>query len=357
MEANRNTDIIDLTKIYRIIKDSRRSLAITACITFVLSCIWIFPEPRWYKTTVTLAPETSSKSSAALETIASSFGVNMSNMRTRDAIYPLLYPGIMNSTSFAISLFDVPVKTLDGEVETDYYTYLLNHQKKSIIKMPLVWLGQGLRNLRALIGSKEEEVEGGDKSGHDLFFYSKKEDIAIEKIQSRISCSVDKKTDVITISVSDQDRLIAANIADTVRVRLQEYITDYRTNKARNDIEFYEQLTADAKTAYEEALAEYSRYADSNFNMLLESAQSRKTALANDLQMKQSLYNAASTQYQASLARLQENTPAFTTIQPAVVAQNPFKPRRSMFVLGMTFFITLLSAMWKIKDVLIGKDE
>lgn len=356
MEENKNTDIIDLSKIYRILKENIRSLFITGCITFVLSCIWIIPEPRWYKTTVTLAPETTSRGSAAIENLVSSLGVSMANMRSRDAIYPMLYPSVLNSTSFAIELFDIPVKTLDGEVETDYYTYLLNHQKTSIFKMPLIWLGNGIGKLRSLVSGKDDSSDTGNK-GHDLFFYSKDEDYAIEKIQSRITCSVDKKTDVITISVSDQDRLIAANLADTVRVKLQRYITEYRTNKARTDVAFYQQMTEDAKKAYEEALNEYSRYSDSNFNVFLESVQSRKTVLSNDLQMKQSLYNAASTQYQASLARLQENTPAFTVIQPAVVAQNPFKPRRSMFVLGMTLFITLLSAMWKIKDVLIGKDK
>lgn len=66
-----------------------------------------------------------------------------------------------------------------------------------------------------------------------------------------IKCSVDKKDYVISISVDDQDPLICATIADTVRARLQQFITEYRTSKARTDLEYYQKMCKDAKEKYE----------------------------------------------------------------------------------------------------------
>lgn len=50
-------------------------------------------------------------------------------------------------------------------------------------------------------------------------------------IRKSIAISVDKKNDVITISTEAQDPLICKTIADSVRQRLQEFITAYRTKR------------------------------------------------------------------------------------------------------------------------------
>lgn len=59
-------------------------------------------------------------------------------------------------------------------------------------------------------------------------------------IGSKIMVTVEKKTWVTTLAVTMQDPLIAATVADSVRVRLQDYVTDYRTSKARMTLEYTE---------------------------------------------------------------------------------------------------------------------
>lgn len=52
---------------------------------------------------------------------------------------------------------------------------------------------------------------------------------------------------MISISVEAQDPLICATLTDTVQNRLQQFITDYRTSKARKDLEYYQELCSEAK--------------------------------------------------------------------------------------------------------------
>lgn len=89
-----------------------------------------------------------------------------------------------------------------------------------------------------------------------------KDEAAIaDALSKRISVSVDKKTGVTTLSVTMQDPLISAALTDTVMRRLQNYITDYRTNKARHDLKFAEKLYDEAKANYYAAQQKYARYA------------------------------------------------------------------------------------------------
>mgnify|MGYP002247209855 CR=1 FL=1 len=87
----------------------------------------------------------------------------------------------------------------------------------------------------SLFKDKEEE---GVAAKTDPFRLTKDEAAIATALSKRISVSVDKKTGVTTLSVTMQDPLISASLTDTVMRCLQNYITDYRTNKARHDFSF-----------------------------------------------------------------------------------------------------------------------
>ena len=117
-------------------------------ITFILSAAYIVPQPRTYSASVLLAPEMASGDEmGGLSAIASSFGFNLGGGSSVDAIYPTLYPDLLSSNDFIVSLFDVQVKTIDGEIQTDLYSYMLKHQKKTFYKKPFYWAKRQFRNL------------------------------------------------------------------------------------------------------------------------------------------------------------------------------------------------------------------
>lgn len=183
----------------------------------------------------------------------------------------------------------------------------------------------------------------GNSGDSDLLILSKEQSDVVSMIQDKITCSVDKKTDVITITVKDQDRLISATMADSVRVRLQDFITDYRTRKARVDLEYYTKLTDEAKRDYEKARRQYASYADANTDLMLTSFKAKEQDLENDMQLKYNTYTTLTTQLQMAKAKVQERTPAFTVIQGASVPQKPAGPKRMLFVLAM-MFLTFIGA-------------
>ena len=122
-----------------------------------------------------------------------------------------------------------------------------------------------------------------------------------------------------------------------MRQKLQQFITSYRTNKARTDLEYYKKLTAEAKHIYERARQVYGSYSDANAGVILESYRAKRNDLENDMQLKYNTYTALNNQLQAAKAKVQERTPAFTVIKGADVPVKPSKPKRVIFVLAMTF--------------------
>ena len=78
------------------------------------------------------------------------------------------------------------------------------------------------------------------------------------------------------ITVSLQDPLAAAIVADSAVHKLQEYITDYRTRKAKQDYDFQLSLCEQYKKEYFEAQQEYAKFADANRNVILQTDTERK---------------------------------------------------------------------------------
>ena len=351
MEEQKKSEYIDLREVVGKIWGHKKTFFKVWAITFVLASAWILPIPRTYESEVMLAPESNEMQvpGGVLGSLASSFGVNLGSMGGgNDALYPTLYPDLVGSNDFMVSLFDIPVTKKDGSLTTDYYTYLTKYRKVAFYEWPLVWT---VRLMKRMFPPKETGPAGGDGKVNP-FYLSRDQNDVVNLLKDMITCSVDKKTDVITIHVKDQDPLICATMADSVRVRLQSFITEYRTSKARIDKEYYEKLVDEAHAAYELSLARYGKYCDTHRDVILQSMLSERDALENDMQMKYQTYQAMCTQLEASKAKVQEKTPAFTILQGASVPVKAAKPKRMIFVLGMLMLSTFGVLLYILRDEL-----
>lgn len=345
MSNDRKRDTIDLRAILRTLWGRRRLFIKVLLITAVVASALILCVPRYYSCSVRLAPEISGAGSSSLSSLASSFLGGNNNMTT-DAIYPALYPDLVSSNDFIVSLFPIRVKSLEGDIDTTYYAYMKDFQRLPWWEYPM----GAARKLMKKLRPKKKGFGGGGADGPDPFMLSEMETKLVQDIKGSIGCGVDKKTEVITINVSAQDPLICATMADSVRVRLQSFITEYRTNKARVDLDYYEQLTATAKQEYDEARLRYAHYSDANMDLRLAKGKGRLEDLENDLQIKFSNYTTFNSQLQMAIAKVQEKTPAFTIVQGATVPTRPAGPRRAMFVLMMMFLAFIVTCCYALKD-------
>ena len=340
MEEKKELEVIDLRVVFKKIYEKRSLFFKVLPIVFVLSCAYILCIPRYYSSSLSLAPEMGGSSGlgGTIGSLASSFGFDLGSMETTDAINPMLYPDLMEDNGFVVGLFDIKVKSKDGEIACSYYDYLSKHQKRPFWQYALAWVKKLL--------PKDEEPAINKGNELNPYVLSKKQDEICKIIRDKVSISVDKKTAVISISVEAQDPLICKTVADSVKERLQTFITNYRTNKARIDEKHYKNLVEEAKADYEKARRLYGSYADSNMEMVLESYRAKQTDLENDMQLKYNTYTTLMTQYQMAKAKVQERTPAFTLVQGAAVPIKPAGPKRMLFVAGMCILAFFFSSIY-----------
>lgn len=268
--------------------------------------------PKFYRSNVMLAPEEAQGMLGGnVSSLASMVGLDM-KLGTNDAIYPEIYPNVMHSTDFLVQLFDTPVATADGSVKTSYRDYLAKHQKST-------WWDDGIKTVLGALKTKPASTPRPEGVPIDPGHLTYEEDLLAQAVDASIKCMVDKKTDVIEISVEAQDPLVAKTMVDSVTSQLQQYITDYRTRKARADLAYLEKVYDEAKRQYDAARTNYAAVSTAHQDVVMETARSMVKALENDMQLKYSIFSQVAEQKQLAQANVQKMTPAFTIIKNSTV--------------------------------------
>lgn len=341
---------IDVVAIAKEMKKHKKQYLIALPVTFVLSCLLILCVPRYYTSTAKLAPEISSFSSSSLGDIASSFGFDIGgNSANGDAIFPELYPELIESNDFMVGMFDVKVKSKDGSINTTYYDYLAT-------KRQTPWWSKAYNSVKQLFDTPDSTPVSKNRKVNP-FQLTRRQDQIARLMSKNIKCNIDKKNYVISITVEDQDPLICATLADTVQTKLQDFITAYRTKKAKKDLEYYKKLSSDAKSKYERIRLQYGSYSDANQDVVLESYRLKANDMENEMQLLYNTYTSLQAQVQQAQAKLLMQTPAFTTLQSASVPLKPAGPKRMLFVLGMTVLVFLIISIYSTRKIIFGEME
>lgn len=352
MEESKNkTFNIRTLDVLRLLIADKKSICAYSLICGIIGVILAFGTPKVYKSMVMLAPEGSGNSfSGSISSLAAMVGMNMKIGQTGDALYPEIYPDLMGSTQFLVGLFPIKVTTQKTQESYTYQEYILNHQKSAIHQYPMNWLTQLIERIKV-------EGEPGKDHKPDPFCLTKKEFGVCMSIAKKINCSVDKKTNVIVIEVEDQDPLIAATVADSVQAHLQRSITDYRTKKARIDLEYMEKLFDEASQQYKKARLKYASFSDANSKVVLQTVQSQLDELENEMQLKYNIYQLVVEQLQLAKAKVQEKTPAFTIVQNATVPiKHSSRPKIMTLIIWMLlgFSIRFGIVVWKNRQKFIN---
>lgn len=335
---------IDLIELGKKLWDKRSFILKISAITFVVGLVVAFSIPKEYRTTVVLAPESGSSQSSGVGALAAMAGINIGGSEVDILSSPTLYPTIAASTPFIIGLFDVNVKDQTQSINTNLYNYISDNQKSAwwsyIIALPSKLLG--------LFSNNNSNIKLNEVNDFNLTSAQMR---VINNIKSRLEVQADKKTGVITLSVTMQSALASAGVADTLTNYLQQYIISYRTVKSRQDLLFAEKLFEEAKTNYYAAQKRYAKFLDENQNVVLASYRTNQEKLQNEVNLTFSIYNQVAQQLQMAKVKVQDNTPVYTVIQPAVVPLIPIKPNKKLIVIGFILLGVLISSGW-----ILGKE-
>lgn len=345
-DSKRDIDLNNL--IARVLREWRLLLK-WAAVAFIAGVVVSFSIPKTFMVVTKMAPESSENSStSALSSLAGMAGLNLGSvLSSSDAVSPDIYPDIITSTPFVVEMLRTPLEfeRKGKTVRTDYYTYVQDYVRtpwwNAVLDAPKMLM-------TAVVGlfkpGEKEDSSGGIES-LDPSHLTYDQAAIVGHFKKYVVIAIDKKTGIIILSVKEQIPEVSEQVSTAVVEGIQRYVTNYRTEKARQDLEYYQRLSDEAKEEYSQAQQRYAEYLDRNQSIIMQRGRAEQDRLKNEVSLAYTLYNSCAQQVQTSKARVQQQTPAFTIIDPPVF---PLwgKPKRSLVVLVCLFLGFFCAVVW-----------
>ncbi|MDZ7936425.1 MAG: GNVR domain-containing protein [Emticicia sp.] len=248
--------------------------------------------------------------------LASLAGVDISSAAGAgsDAIRPDLYPDVLKSTPFFLDLLKIKVKTKDSKEMTFgqfYDTFVLDNEIKP----------------------ENTKIKFPASSQYIAISYQTEKNL--KDLRERISATIDKKTGLISFSVKLPDPVVATIITDYCMNFLTDYITNYRTEKAKRDLNFLAERLDAAKGKYYNNQAKKAQYSDQyQLSMMkLQAADLQRERIESEYKISSTFYNSLLQKYEEAKLKLQQETPVIKVLEPPVVPNKKSEPKRAIIVL------------------------
>lgn len=325
-------DEIDLIELAQLIWAKRRFIFKVTGIFAVIGLIIAFTSKVEYEASVKLLPESQKGNSGELDAfggLAGLAGINISAITgTSGALTPELYPDIINSAPFISKLVNTPVYFEKVDTTLSAYKYFseidrptpLGYISEYTIKLP-----QKIKNLFLTT----EEIE---RDNFDMLRFTKEEWSIIEEFKERLSIVIDKKAGTIRIAVLMPDRIAAAKLANYLVDELTNNVTEYQTEKAKNELEFIQSRFEEVKSEYEEKQDQFARYVDRNRNITNSVFKAEYERLQNELNISFEVYKGLASQLEQAKITVKQETPVFTVLEPVRVPLEKSAPDRKLII-------------------------
>jgi uncharacterized protein involved in exopolysaccharide biosynthesis len=352
--ADNNSDEIDITEILKKLW-VKRSFIIKLTVAFLLLGLFVaLFSPVQYTSTCTVVPQSGNSSGGGgLGGVAAIMGVNLGTaMMTEGTLSPVMYPEIIKSVPFTREIMktEVIVEKSNGQPITlyDYYTdkqyrdfNLLGAIKKYTIGLPGVLIG-------AIRGDKEPEIVESSLIGdsNTVFKLTEEEKRVYDAIQEAVQINPNSKDGYVTIGYVFPEAKVAAQVTDKIYRTLEEYVSQFKSEKLNDNLEFVEISYETARTDFLNAQDRLTAFQDANRVLSTASARSMETRLRNEYDIAFTLYRELATQREQAKIAVKENQTILTLVNPPVVPLEKSAPRRSIIIIGFLFLGVVVAVGW-----------
>ncbi|MEX2603856.1 MAG: Wzz/FepE/Etk N-terminal domain-containing protein, partial [Gracilimonas sp.] len=249
---------IDLVELAKYIWDQRSTIYKFMAAGIVLGLAVALLSPKEYKSGATLMPEVQSTESGASRLLQQYGGLlGMSgggSMEGGSMIPPQLYPQIVQSLPFQLELLNAEVEFPDFGTTTTVYNFFDEVYTPSVFSYAK---GYTIGLPGKIIGLFKEEAEPKPLprgfEADSVLSVTKEQMEIIDNLRERVSISLNEETGVINLSVTMPDPQAAAQLAQTSIGLIREYVINYRTRKAEQDLMFAREQMQTAKDDFETA--------------------------------------------------------------------------------------------------------
>ena len=338
---NDNTDEIDLIELFKKIYLSKKFIFKTSIFAALFGVVFALFQSNEFTSSTTFIPQLSSgvkTGGSSLSGLASLAGINIGSMESSSEFPPTLYPQVVNGVPFRLDLLSNEIKINNKVVLVrDYFL-----EKKSSFNIigTIKKYTIGLPSL--ILSSFKDESEILNKS---IIYSVTQEDKALfELINNNLSLSINEKEGFITISFTDSNKNVAAQITQIAQNLLQEKIIEFKNRSSKEMLDFALKQYSEKKDSYEKLQDERALFVDKNINISSSLFQNKLSRLDSEVNILESIVQQLASQVEQAKLQVNKDTPVFTTIQPVTIPFQKSGPKRSLIVIVFAFLGLVLSS-------------
>ena len=335
-----NTDEIDLIELLKKIYLKKKFILKISILASLFGVIYALFQPNEYTSSTTFIPQLSSgvkTGGSSLSGLASLAGINIGSMESSSEFPPTLYPQVVNGVPFRVELLSNEI-TLNNELVAvkDYLEKkssfnILGTIKKYTIGLPSLILSSFKDQKEYTNESKIYSITEEDK---DLF----------QILENNLSLSINEKEGFITISFTDNNKNVAAQITQISQNLLQEKIIEFKNKSSKEMLDFAIKQYSDKKESYEKLQDERAVFVDKNINISSSLFQNKLSRLESEVNISESIVQQLASQVEQAKLQVNKDTPVFTTIKPVTIPFERSAPKRSLIVIIFAFMGLVFSS-------------
>jgi uncharacterized protein involved in exopolysaccharide biosynthesis len=355
---NTAEDEIDLIEIAAKLWANRRFIIKTTLIFMAIGLFIAIFTPNEYTATTTMVPQTGEKRvGGSLGGLAAIAGINLGSMSSGEVLSPSVYPKILNNVNFQKELIyskynfenaDKPISYYDYATNKEYSSFnLLGSIKKYTIGLPGVIIG-------AIKGEPKEISDSLSNTTKTIDRLTIKESKVIKSVFDNLRFNLNDKEGYISLSYTSREPRLSAEVVLTAQKLLQKYITEFKIEKVRSNLEFVEKSYDEARVNFENKQSELARFRDANKNLSSAIARTQEEKLTSEYNLLLGIYTEIAKQKEQAKIAVTETTPILTVIEPVTIPTEKSGPRRVVMMVGFILLGLIAGMAWILAKPLLN---
>lgn len=346
-------DEIDLLDLAKTIWNGRKTLLICLFSGAVLGLCIALTASKEYTASTVMVPQVGGESQSklgGLSSLASLAGISL-DMSQSTEISPMVYPQVVNSIPFQLELMNAPINFQQVPKPVSLFEYFTIYSKPSFLEsIKKYTLGLPGTILKAIKGKPVAlSLPGGDKTNQPILLTQDQYEI-IKLLEKMVTLDVNAKEGYLTLTASMPEAVAAAQVAQKAQTLLQQYITEFKIEKVKANLDFIQGRYNEAKTECEKAQLNLAMVNDRNRDFTSGVPRIESDRSSTRFTIAFSVFQELAKQLEQAKIQVKKETPVFTIIKPVSVPSERSKPKRSMILL-VWFFLGGVAGL----GILFGK--
>ena len=333
---------IDLIELIKTIWAGRKIILVFVLCSTMIGMVIAALSPMEYTVSVVIVPQQDSGDAqsklggmSGLGGLAALAGIDI-NINSGNELSPIVYPQIVGSVPFQLELMNTPLNFQDYTTPTSFIEYTRNKRSSglSILSKYTIGLpGLIVKTIIKAIKGKPKDLVYLNEPSNPIIKLSEDQYLVKLLLDDLVTLDLNVKEGYITLTVKMPEPLAAAQLASKAQTLLQDYITKFKIEKVKADLDFIQERYNENKSEFEKAQVNLAIITDRNKNVTSELSQIEvaRAQTRNDIALN--VFQELSKQLEQAKIQVKKETPVFTTVEPVTIPSEKSKPKRFLIIL------------------------